>query len=81
MESHFFKRMNTQYLQGSVQRAGQFQLLVQDGDHHVNRDRNPDLRADSVATVAEEMFDAQVLFDPPEEQFDLLAQLVQPRHA
>jgi hypothetical protein len=36
MESRFFKRMNTQDLQCSVQSAGQFQLLVQDGEHHVN---------------------------------------------
>ena len=73
--------MNAQDLQCSVQRAGQFQLLVQDGDHYVNGDRNPDLRAHRVATVAEEVMDAQVLLDPPEEKFDLPAKFVQSGYA
>src|ERR1022692_3967310 len=47
----------------------QSKLLAQDGYQHVNTDRNPDLRLDSVLGGSEKVFDPQVLLDPFEEQF------------
>ena len=45
-------------------------LFVDDGDHHIGGNRDPDLRFDGVRTGAVEVFDSQVLFDPFEEEFD-----------
>lgn len=45
--------------------------LVETGHHEVNADCDPDLGAHGVLCGAEEGFDAQVLFDPFEEEFDL----------
>jgi hypothetical protein len=42
----------------------------------VNRDRNPDLRLHRVLAGAVEGLALQVLLDPLEEEFDLLAALV-----
>ncbi len=67
MQRHFFKRVNAQALQSSVQVSGQSQLLVDNGDQQVSRDRDPDLRLHRIGTVPEKMFDAQVTFDPAEE--------------
>jgi hypothetical protein len=52
MQRRFFKRMNAQKLQSSVQGSGQAQLLVEDGDHQVNGDGNPDLGLHRVGTRA-----------------------------
>jgi hypothetical protein len=49
----------------------QVQFLFYDGHEHINRDRDPDLSAQGVLGSAVEILDAQVLFDPLEEQFDL----------
>ena len=43
VERYFFKGMDAQQLQSSVQGAGQFEFLVNDGHHQVNAQRNPDL--------------------------------------
>ena len=45
--------------------------LIETGHHEVNADSDPYLGADSVLRGAEEGFDAQVLLDPFEEEFDL----------
>jgi len=76
MQRDLFKRVNAQNLQSSVQRSGQFEFLVQDGNEHVNADCDPDLGLHRVGRSAEEVFDAQVLFDPAEEELDLPAVLV-----
>ena len=76
MERRLIKLVNTQQLQSSVQGAGKAQLLVEDGHDQVNRHRNPDLRLHGVGTGAKKMFDAQVTFDPAEEEFDLSTQTV-----
>ena len=47
------------------------QLLLDDGDQDVGSHGAPDLRFHGVLAGAEEAFDAQVLLDPLEEQFDL----------
>ena len=48
-----------------------FQFAFDDGHQHVRGDRGPDLSLHRVGRGAEKRFDAEVLFDPFEEQFDL----------
>ena len=43
MDRNLLKRMNTQKLENSVQSAGELELLVKDGHHEVNGNRDPDL--------------------------------------
>ena len=51
-------------------------LLFDNGDQHVSGDSAPDLCFHGVLAVADETLDAQILFDPLEEQLDLPAALV-----
>ena len=53
------------------------QTFFQNGDEQVNGDGAPDLGAHGVGAGAIEGFDAQMLFDPFEEQFDLPAALIE----
>ena len=53
------------------------QTFFQNGDEQINGDRAPDLGAHGVRTGAIKGFDAQMLFDPFEEQFDLPAAPIQ----
>jgi len=55
----------------------QMQTLFQNGDEQVNGDSAPDLGAHGVLTRAVESFDAQMLLDPFEEQFDLPAAMIE----
>ena len=50
--------------------------LIETGHHQVDADCDPDLSSHRVLGSAEKCFDAQVLFDPLEEQFDLPATFV-----
>ena len=68
--------MNAQKLQSSVERAGQLELLVEDCNYQVGGYGNPDLRLHRVGTCAVVMFDAQMSFDPAEEQLDAPSRLV-----
>jgi len=68
--------MNTQKLQSSVERAGQLELLVEDCDYQIGGHGNPDLRFHRVGTCAVVMLDAQMSFDPAEEQLDTPSRLV-----
>ena len=52
--------------------------LLQDGDEQVNGDGRPDLGVHGVGRGAVKGFDAQVLFEPFEEQFDLPASAIEP---
>ena len=52
---------------------------MHDSDEDVNRDSDPNLAFDRVLGGPEERFDAQVLLDPLEEQFNLPAILVEIR--
>jgi len=52
------------------------ETFADDGDQDVNRDGDPDLCLHRVLTGSIESFDAQVLFDPLEEQLHLPALLV-----
>ena len=76
MDRHLLKRMNTQKLKSSVESTRELELLVKDGNHEVNGDRNPDLGLHCIGTGAEVVFDTQVAFDPFEEEFDLPTALV-----
>jgi|SRR6267378_1588982 len=76
MEGEFFKRMNAQKLQSSVQGPGQIELLVNDGHHEVDGYCNPDLGLYRVGACPEEVLDAEVAFDPAEEELYLPAHLV-----
>ena len=69
--------MNAQKLQSSVECARQFHLLVNDRDHQIGGHSDPYLRLHCVGTCAVEVLDAQMLFDPPEEQLDAPAHLVE----
>ena len=80
MDRHLLKRMNAQKLEGSVESAGELKLLVKDGHHEVNGHCNPDLGLHRIGTGAEVVFDAQVAFDPLEEEFDLPSRLVELGH-
>ena len=55
------------------------QLLFDNGYEDVNRDGNPDLSLQGIHRSAVELFDAQVLFDPFEEQLDLPTAAIQLR--
>ena len=50
--------------------------LLHDGDERIDRDGNPDLRLHGILGSTEERFDAQVLFDPSKEEFDVPATAV-----
>jgi len=63
-----------------VQGARQFQLLVKDGHHEVNAHRDPYLGLHRVGARPVVMLDAQMAFDPAEEQFDAPAQPVKLGH-
>ena len=80
MDRHLLKGMNAQKLEGSVEFAGELELLVKDGHHEVNGDRNPDLALHRIGAGTEVVFDTQVAFDPFEEEFDLPSRLVELGH-
>ena len=77
MDRHLLKGMNAQKLEGSVESAGELKLLVKDGHHEVNGHCNPDLGLHRIGARTEVVFDAQVAFDPFEEEFDLPSRLVE----
>ena len=72
--------MNAQKLQSSVEGAGQFHLLVENGDHQIGCHCDPYLRLHRVGTRAVEVFDSQMLLDPSEEQFYAPARLLEHGH-
>ena len=80
MDRNFLKRMNTQELESSVESAGELELLVKDGHHEVNGHRNPYLGLHRIGAGTEVVFDAEVTFDPFEEEFDLPSRLVELGH-
>jgi hypothetical protein len=80
MDRHLLKGMNTQKLESSVESTREFELLVKDGHHEVNGHCNPDLGLHRIGTGAEVVFDAQVAFDPLEEELDLPTALVELGH-
>src|SRR5579863_8179116 len=59
-----------------MQRGIQTELLLDDGNKHVDGNGDPDLRLYRVLGGAVEAFDEQVLLDPFEKELDLPAALV-----
>ena len=80
MDRHLLKGMNAQKLEGSVESAGELELLVKDGHHQVNGHRNPDLGPHCIGAGSEVVFDTEVAFDPPKEELDLPTALVELGH-
>src|SRR3990170_3669145 len=75
----FLEQGEAEDLQNVVQAPFDPQFLFDDGDEHVDADRDPDLRLHGVVGRAVESFDSQMLLDPFEEQLDLPTALVEPR--
>ena len=78
VRKHLIYRQSLEYgdaedLENCVEAEVQIESLLDDGDEHVDGDRDPDLRPHGVLGGAVEGFDAQVLLDPFEEQLDLPA--------
>ena len=55
----------------------EMELFLEDGHQDIDRDRDPDLGLHGVWRSAVERLDAEVLFDPFEEQFQLPATLIE----
>ncbi len=81
MDRHFLKRMNAQKLQSSVQGSRQVQFLVNDSHHQINAQRDPDLSLHRIGARPIVMLDAQMAFDPAEEQLDAPSQVIERGHS
>ena len=64
-------------LQDFVQAWFEIPGLLQNCDEQIGAHGSPDLNAHGVGRIADKMMDAEVLFDPAEEQFDLPAGAIQ----
>ena len=73
----FLEYGDAQNLENGVEAQVQVQPLPDDGYQDVDRDGDPHLRLDCVLRDSEERLDPEMLLDPPEEEFDLPALLVQ----
>ena len=71
IERDFLEDVHAQNLDYPTQTFVDSMNLIETGNHEVNAQGDPDLGAHGVLRCAEEGFDAQVLLDPFEEQFDL----------
>ena len=80
IQGDFFEQGDRQDLEKSVERDLQGEALLDDGDQHVHRHGDPDLRLHRVLGRSEKRLDAQVLLDPLEEQLHPPAVAVQVRH-
>jgi len=69
-ERHFLKCRDRHNLQNLMKATREREFAFGDRDQQVRTDRRPDLDSDAVGACGEESTQAQVLFDPAEEQFD-----------
>ena len=67
----FLEKGSGENLQNCVKRLLEPELFFEDCDQDINGNGDPNLSLNAVGRGAEEPFDAQVLFDPFEEQLDL----------
>ncbi len=67
-----FEDTEAEYLESLVVRA-----FFEDGHQGINANGGPELGAHGIGTGAIEHLDAQMLFEPAEEQLDLPALLIQ----
>jgi len=72
-----FKHRHRKDLHQCVERGVQLQPLPNDGDQHVDRHRDPDLRLHRVFGGSVELLDTEMLLDPFEEKLHLPAALIQ----
>ncbi len=75
----FLEKCNGENLENFAETALDFQFFLDDCYQHVNADGDPDLSLYGVFGCTVERFDAQVLFDPFEEQLHLPAAFVELR--
>lgn len=80
MDRVFGKYIHADHLQDTAHALLDAQGLIENGDHEVNADRDPDLRLHGVFAQPEERLHSKVLLDPFEEEFDLPARLVDLRY-
>lgn len=73
MDRVFGEYIDADDLQNSAHALLDPQGLIENGDHQVNADRDPDLRLYGVLAQPEEGLHAKILLDPLEEKFDLPA--------
>ena len=73
----FLKQGDAQNLQNCVEIQREIEPFANDGHEQVAADGDPDLGFDGVLRGAVKGFDAQVLLNPFEEQFDMPATTVQ----
>ena len=59
-----------------MEQGSKLKFLSETGDQHISGDGAPDPRLHCILAVADQMFDAQMLLGPFEEQLDLPAVLV-----
>ena len=67
----FSKGVTERICSKSVERGAQAEPLFDDGDEHVDRNRDSDLRLHRVFGCAVELLDPKMLLDPFEEEFNL----------
>ena len=60
--------MCSENLQNCVEALWQRQLFLQDGHHQISTEGGPDLGEHGVAAGADKIFDAQMSFNPLEEE-------------
>lgn len=73
---HLLEKHNVENLQNFAKAVRESEFFLDNGHQHVDADRNPDLGLDGIVAGAEKGFDAQILFDPFEEEFDVPATLI-----
>ena len=73
----FFEYANAQYLENLVKRSFAMQPFLKDGHQRVDAHCYPKLGANRVVASSIKVFDAQVLLEPTEKQFDLPALLIE----
>jgi hypothetical protein len=73
LNGHLIEKRNAENLQDFVKALFQPEPLLDDGDQHINRYRNPHLCLHRVLGCAVKFFDAQMLLDPFEKLKIVLA--------
>src|SRR4030067_2072100 len=73
----FLEYGDAQNLENCVEAQIQIQPLLDDGYQNVDRDSDPHLCLHGILRGSEERLDPKMLLDPPEEELDLPALLVQ----
>src|SRR4030067_384713 len=73
----FLEYGDAQNLENCVEAQVQVQPLLDDGYQDVHRDGDPHLRLHGILRGPEERLDPKMLLDPPEEELDRPALLVQ----